>query len=365
MLKNKFISFLIVSLALTAFLAGYVLVKKGMSPKTDLRTGTILDKFEDGEKAPGDQVLPVEVAKPKLLSERKVSSVVNSTDKNEIIYAEKNTGRIFRLNLENLSEENLRSQSQTDFQSVLWSPNRKEAIELISSSPKIKFRHFGFNENRSTELNNNIHSLAFSPDGNYIGYYYQNEASETDTYTSGRIFISQPNGLYQKKILDTRLKNLELSWPLSDKLALKTELSEVFMLSENGKLTKFLDQKFNLEETWSKNGKKLLFSSSFNPSNSQTWLQVKEVDSKSEWPLSVEGKASKCTWSIDNLNLFCGLSKLPSVDEIYEINTSDGSRKLIAEPEMPVKSLLPTPTEDAIIFINSADEKLYSIKISD
>lgn len=361
---KKLSSFLAIAIIGTAFLAGYILVGREISTDPKTKTGTILEKFDDQRQATsGQQQATTAEIKPIVVTDRKVDSFVNSLNKNWVLYTEKGTGNVFEKNLENQTEETISGPNLTGFLSSTWSPNKKEIINLLSSPSGLKLKYLNLETGKTSDFSSHVNSVAFSPDGNYVAYFYFDKTASASE--SGRIFISQPNGLYPKKILNTRLENLTLSWPLPDKLAFKTGSSEMFLLSTDGGLTKLLEQKPNLEETWSKSGRKLLFSSLADPANGQSWLQLKDIELRSEQNLNIEGRASKCVWSLDDVHVFCALSTSPLIDEIYKINSSDGSKKLVAEPEMPIKSLLLTPSEDTLLFINTSDEKLYSIKIAD
>ena len=94
-------------------------------------------------------------------------------------------------------------------------------------------------------------------------------------------------------------------------------------------------------------------------------LWLKDIESKEETPLDLEGDASLCAWSKDDITIICALSKSPSIHEIYKINSLDKSRKLAAEPNMLIKELLMSAAEYNLLMISAVDEKLYSIKISD
>src|SRR3989344_296311 len=102
--KSGFLLFLIISLALTAFLAGYIMVERGAGTKLSSKTGTILDKFDGNQPPATDNQEPADNSRPVLLTEKKVLSVVNSYDKGAVLYFEKNTGKLFELDLETKTE---------------------------------------------------------------------------------------------------------------------------------------------------------------------------------------------------------------------------------------------------------------------
>lgn len=370
MKKSGFLIFLVLSLALTAFLAGYVMVRRGADSTLRSKTGTILDKF-NGSGQEDTNLENTKEAIPTPLTERKVLSVVNSPIKNVILYFEKNTGRLFEFNMETKGEQVILDKTMPNFTSAIWSPTKKNFIGTFVSDSKNVFKSFDVTTGKETTMNPGIRSVAFSHDGNLIAYHYLDpvEAENTanpeisPTVQIGKIMISEPDGKYEKKILDTRLSSVNISWPMKDNILLETSAAEVFILSEDGKLSSLFGPSFGLKKVLSPSGKKLIFSYlSANEDQGETMLSIKDLASKEERSL-LPASASKCVWSIDDVNLLCAIQKSPSVDAIYLINTIDGSEKLIAEPLMAVRDLLLSPLEDYLVFIGVSDDKLYSIKI--
>ena len=274
--KSRFSKFLVVALALTAFLAGYLMIGGGFSNSPRNITGTVLDKFDGQEDTAGSQQGIENSTEPMLLVDRQAVSLTTSHNNESILYYEKNTGKIFEFDLTNKKESIVSDTEMANFISSIWSPTREEVVSSFYSQSGSDFRHYNFNTREATKLDPNIKSAAFSPDGDLIVYYYfdnqpitpiqsinpiteeMGETSPPPTILVGKIIISEPTGQYQKKIIDTRLKDVEVSWPTKDQIVLKTPLSDLFLLTEGGGLNKFLESRPLLEEKWSKTGKKLL-----------------------------------------------------------------------------------------------------------
>lgn len=356
---KKFDLFITVSLSLTAFLAGYVIVHKNAPNNTLTQTGNLLDKFgENTDPTPP----PIEDTKPFLLSNRKVVSPTNSLTTGDIMFYEKNTGKIFEVNIKSKTEKTLSDKILPNFLSADWSPDRKSSLLSFVSGEGMRFSYFNLNTLEEKELDSKVRSITPSHSGGLVAFYYlENTASDT-----GKIALAEPDGSYPKKILDTRLKDIKLNWPLPDVISLKTKYGEMFLLTQEGKLTKLTDIKPGLQEKWSPSGKKLLFSTleagEYEP-GSMLW--IKDIDSKAEIPLNLEGRGSACDWSIDDIHVFCAIKKSPSVDEIYKINSQTGVSELAAEPDMPIQDLFLMSLEEYLIFTDLRDNKLYGIKITE
>ncbi len=366
---KRFSKFLVLAVAITAFLIGYLLIGGDFGSGPKPKTGTILDKF-DGQVAnsdtPNTESGP---SMPFLITDTRIVSLTSSRNKNSLLYYEKGTGKLFEFNLDEKMEKVISDTVLPNFMSSAWSPTRKEVIQSFYSQAGQDYRHYSFSTGKTTGLDQNIRSLAFSPDGNTLVYYYLEKKTidileELPTKQAGKIIISQTDGQYPKKILDTRIKDLEISWPAKNQIILKTVDSGIYILTEEGGLTKFMEPTGLLQERWSQSGKKMLFSG-LTDERMEPLLWIKDLETREEKPLNIAGEASKCVWSIDDINIICALMKSPSVDELYQINTSDNSQELIAEPEMLIKEVLLSEIEDYIIFQGASDEKLYGIKISD
>jgi hypothetical protein len=320
-------------------------------------TGTILDKFstQTADKTAPVKEGPVSV----LLSDRQASFVSNSSEKNNVLFYEKNTGKIFELNIEDKTERVISDKNVSDLLSVIWSPTKKEVLNFLNPPTGKLLKHSKLGGSL-TDLGSNIHSAAFSPDGNLIAYYYRDDSQD-----SGKIVISQPDGMYQKKIFNTRLENIEVSWPDKDRVALKTGHS-VYILTTEGGFNKLTESGLGFEEKWSPGGKKMLFSFfSGDIQDPKMMLGLKKAETGDEIISELMGSARKCAWSVDDVNIYCIIPDTPSEDVIYKINTDDWKLKIAAEPKALVKELLLSNLEDNIIFVGESDNKLYSIKIVD
>lgn len=366
---------------MTAFLVGYLLMGKNLSSNPKPETGTILDRFEGQDTENNAETAKSGPTIPFLITDKKVISVASSNNKNGVLYFEKGTGKILEFNFIDRNEKILSDTVLPNFISSIWSPARKEVIHSFYVQSGQDYRHYSFSTDKTTQLDPNMHSLAFSPDGNLIVYYYlaeettepsQSESSEeladapTELTTKqvGKIIIAQTDGQYPKKILTTRIKDLEISWPAKNQIVLKTVDSGIYILTEEGELTKFMEPMGLFQEKWSQSGKKVLFSVLKDDKEEPT-LWIKDLATREEKPLEIEGSADKCAWSIDDTNIICALAKSPSIDELHQINIVTGSKNILAEPEIPIKEVALSETEDYLVFISALDDKLYGLKISD
>jgi len=91
---------------------------------------------------------------------------------------------------------------------MIFGPKGEDAIAAISESGNLKRYYFDLGNDSRTALNQNIKSVAFSPDGRKIAYYFYD-----GRLAEGNISVSDPDGSGFKNIFKTRIEDLEISWP--------------------------------------------------------------------------------------------------------------------------------------------------------
>lgn len=345
------------SLSFTAFLGGYLISQKDFHRNPNsLSTGSILDKFNGGDSKTNSQI---ESSKNlRLLSPRGVISPVLSKEKDGIIFYEKNTGKVFEVALKDLKEKSVSDISLDNLTQTTWSPSRKDVVSVFYYPKGNRYKYFNYKTKFSVDLGTDIKSLVFSPDGSQMAYFGTKDGS-------GGIFISQPDGSASKKILPSRLDDIEIYWPSNDLIYFKTTTangSGLFSLTKIGEVREVLGSKNNLDVKWSKDGSRVLFSET---KESTIRLFYKDLSSNNEVLLGISTKASKCDLDINGETVVCGVPR-PSAsgDEIYEINNATGLVKLLSSPTSKIDTaeLFLSGLGDYVTILNSLDDKLYLFK---
>ena len=388
LMGNKFLIILIVlSLSLAAFLTGYLISQKDFTKQSaNLGEGSILERFDgnqtsDGINSSGDLFA---------LSKRAVLSPTLSKEKTSVLYYDKNSGQVFEAGPGGLNPERNREGPQRasvsygmneklvsdkplpNLVETIWSPNKKEVVSVFDTNNGKDFRYYNYQTNKVVGLGKTIRSLAFSPDGSHIAYL-------RSLGLDGAIYVSAPDGSSPRKIIETRLSDIELSWPSEEHISFKASLDgrdSVYLLSLTGNLTKFVDEPGKVDVLWSSGGTKLLYST--RESNPRTqgaeqssydggspMLFVKDVLSSSVKALGISTPAYKCAWGINSNYVVCAIGRSgQGGEDIYKINM-DGTKELVFSPvkNISASQVMLTGTEDFLILVNEIDGKLYALKI--
>lgn len=363
---KKLTIFLLTAASLTSALIGYILIGQGFFINPKSQTGTLLDKFD--EQKPTPQAVQEDANNPILLSDRQVVSPTVTFDKRGLLYFEKGTGKVFEYDFDDKKESIISDALLPNFISARWSPVKNLTLNSYISDNGVTLGTFSPSTGERMDLGKEVRSATFSNDGGLLAYYYfyNNPATDNDpsAVNLGQILLSELDNSYQKKILDTRITNIELEWSLLDKITLKANSSDLFILTKEGKLTKILSDKLDLAYKLSPSGNKVLFSSFELINNKSTpMLWLKDLDSGVEEPLNISGDASKCAWSIDDTTVYCAISRSPVADDISTINTLTKKNTVIYGTSLNISELHLSGLEEYLILLSQRDNKLYSIKI--
>ena len=252
-MNNKYlIVLLVLYLSLAAFLSGYLISQKDFTKQPANIGGGFLEKFD--ESRPDD--LGNSSGDLFTLSKRTVLSPTLSKEKDSVLYYDKNSGQVFEAGPGGLNEKIISNKLLPNLIATFWSPNKKEVVSVFGTKKGKNFRYYNYQTNKVVDLGKTIRSLAFSPDGSHIAYL-------RSLGLDGAIYVSAPDGSSPRKIIETRLSDIELSWPSEEYISFKASVDgrdSVYLLSLTGNLTKFIDEPGKADVLWSSGGTKLLYS---------------------------------------------------------------------------------------------------------
>lgn len=314
-----------------------------------------------------------------VISQERVLGV--TIDGQKVKYYSTDNGNVYQSDFDGSQLTRISSNLLTGLLEVLWSPSKNKVIAFFEKDGLIKKYFYDYQTQKSAPLNQNIRALTWSPTEDKIAYQYYNPQTEENN-----ISIADGDGSQWANLMQTRMKDLVINWPVPEKLSLMTKPSGfsqsiLYTLDlENGNFEKIIDQTYGLTVLWSPLGDKILFSET-NSQGQNLKLKVVDLNRQTIYQLSFVTLPEKCVWSQDNRTLFCAVPKniptsfvLPDdyykgtvsfSDDFWRINleTERANQILEAEEGFDGYQLFLPTKEDYLLFINKKDGLLYSLKL--
>ena len=363
--KILIILFILLFIAIGVFLVYNFLFKK--TPPEKIPSEEVSYHYEEN--------VPPAEKRIKTISKEPVVSPIIGND-NKIKYYSAINGNLWECDINGNNFKLVSSKNRKGLIKVLWSPNKTESILIFSINDKIKKYFYNYTTDRLKELSSNIKWIAFSPSGNKIAYQYIDEKSNN-------ISIANPDGNNWQNILPTRIKDLIVEWPSSDKISIRTKpsglaQSVLYTISvTDSSITKILTDIYGLSILWSPTGDKFIYSSTNNSGKNLT-LNLRDKNGNIS-DLNIATLPEKCVWSVDDKTLYCAVPKIlpnravlpddyykglvSTSDEIWKINTQTKEKTLIIDTDYDVFSPLLSPYEKYLFFINKKNGYLYRLTL--
>lgn len=343
-----------ITLGAVAFLTGYLLMlKEGRSQQTGsfiqrFTNNRSIESFESGEPI----TLPI--------SGRQFISFVGPFSISGDIIAVDKDGNVVRIDTDVLRENVVTSLKHSNISEAFLSPNGNSLVYSFYDIENIKkYLYLNFKSNEPVEISDGLRSVAFSPSGDQIAYLINNDGE-------GELLISKGANVI-RRALKTRLGAAIIDWPVGFMSILSYDRSghgDLFVLKDGNNLNKIISYQYDLNIKWSPSSEGVVFSAKDETGSDHLFYKGFGGDEKVVG-LGI-GRASKCVWVRDNINVICGLTNQSYLkDEFYRINTTDGSRSPAAMPNINLitKDIAINQSGDHIFILNDIDDGLYSIKI--
>jgi len=321
------------------------------------------------------------ITKTTELTKQKTLNPTMSSDGNSVKYYSQDDGKFYSLNAKGeavaISDKVFHNVSD-----VTWSPNSGKAVIEYPDKTKIVY---DFNTEKQVTLPKHWEDFAFSPDSNQL--VMKSLATDPDNRW---LIVSDADGSKARALefIGTNDKTVIPSWsPSNQSVAMYTKgidlnRKEVFFVGlneENFKSTVTNGRGFQSE--WSKTGDKLLYSVYNTDTNLKPslWIVGAQGDNigAGRKSLEIETWADKCTFA-NNSKIYCavpeslenGAGMFPEValktkDQLYEIDTETGSKKLIAIPDgsYNISNLMVSEKEDTLFFSDQKTNQIYKIDL--
>jgi Tol biopolymer transport system component len=362
MTKTSSLFFIIIFISAVAFSAGYYFSGKNPSG-TDILSSSLLSKFEVvGNNNETDKMVPYLPSTSQPLNSEGATSLTISTNPDSIVYYEKKTGRIIELNYALGTKAIITNNSLANFISSIWSPDKKSVISLFYDSLGNYYKYYNFKTKKVSVFKNNIKSITYSPDSKNIIYLQE------DTLDNA-IYVALPDGSSRKKILNTRLQNIELFWPATNRIYIQTTsdrdgTSSLFRINETGSTLKLLENGLEMQVNFSADGKRFL--SSYIADGELVTKLIIENDK--EISLKKALWANECAWSANGDLIYCVSPRIneDSSPAIIEYSVLDDAIRQVGNLPFNgrVNTAILSTSENYLILLSRATDKIYAIKIT-
>lgn len=312
----------------------------------------------------------------------------NISTSSDVMFVEKTTGYVYAVNTDATELKRLTNTLIPKISNVWWGkknnkPNliikytdKNEAVRWFNST--IEEIDSGEGQLIGSDLSLDIFSLAVSPNKDNIVYLKkvnQNVIAEVLNLSSGK----------KTNIFNSNFKDWNINWDSSSSIELNSKPSGgvagiLMSLNPNTNQPKTLLEGVNgLTTLVSPQGNKILVSSGGATS-------IYNQAQKSSELLNINTFPEKCTWSNDNLHVFCGVpNQLPTSlypdnwysgevsfsDSIIKINTETGTTTLLINPtaennntQIDMINPFLVQNESALIFTNKQDLTLWALDLT-
>ncbi len=315
-----------------------------------------------------------------------LSPSISSDGDGSILYIDKNTGSLQKLDLASGKKEVLSDITLTSPISAIWKTNGTAAIAKEFRSNEPSFRLISFvNSVPPALLKWGIRYLIWDELENNIIYTYQDAA--------GKMTLNRalPDGSEWKEL--EKLPSTPVfiqSIPKSPLIALwerpaNNRVGELKTINiTNGETKTLFPGKYGANYLWSPNGENILLSWAPEKNKSRITLAMINKNGGEYTDLNFPTLVEKCVWLNDNKTVYCALpgslsqtavmpddfygQSFSSSDTFWKIDTETGkSERIVALEDMSESfdavTLLVSPDESKLFFVNRKDNKLYSIQL--
>src|SRR3989344_7784921 len=237
---------------------------------------------------------------------------------------------------------------------VVWSLDAKKAIIFYNLNDEVRKILVDYSENtpKTNFISDSVSAVIFSPDSKSMAFINSTETAEN-------VFVANSSFGNQRKILDNNIPNLEISWPTTNIISLKTKSSNttsgfLYTINTNGgNFTKIIES-LGLDAVWNNAGSGLVYT------NSNMDLFFLDIKTGARKSLGLKTVAEKCAFSKKQLNVvYCAV---PSTIESGNYPDEWWQGKKSFEDNMVA---IDVSTLDLVLFANTQSDAVNPILLED
>jgi len=283
-----------------------------------------------------------------------VISPVAESIGNGVLYYHANNGFVSRADIASRQSTLVSQATLPGLRDVIWSPDRQWVVTVFSAQHGQSYQYFNYQTHAHGTLPSSVIGATFSPDSSSLAMAEQ-MGDETD------ILTGQPDGANAQVILKTHLPHVSISWPQAHTLALTTKddtgVASMYLLGDDGGLTKIIDSETGLHTVWSPDGSKVLYSTT------EEGLMSYAPESNQYASQPIATTADQCVWHADNQSVLCAVD-VKGETNIESLRVGDTSAQTIASNLIisPEKLFL-SSDEKFMVILSGSDHTLYGLKL--
>ncbi len=299
-------------------------------------------------------------------------------ENDKLFYYAKDSGSVFETDLDGRNKRTIFAQKISDLIDVSWSSRGDKAILKTLGG----YSYFDYGTKKNIQLKSGLDTVSWSKAGDRIFYKYFDDISGQRS-----INISLPDGSDWKKLADVKFRDVAIFPFDGENAALfwnsgksNEEISLNIVSLETLEVKNIFSGKFGADCKVSSDGKKILISHLKKQGENSLTTGIVNINGEYR-EIGVPTLASKMTWSSDGKYIYYALpskiensimpdeyksEKVKTLDTFWKINTENGEKTRIIELEnitgsYDASNLVLTPSENALLFVNRNDEKVYRL----
>lgn len=320
------------------------------------------------------------------ITDEAVLAPILSNDDASIKYYSKSTGKVYRVNLLDLSKKIISDNNLIGLLDVFWSPDQTKVISKFSGgSGYPKYSFYDYSTQSGSKLSENIGTAVWQNNNKIFYTYFDRKTKEKS------INISDPNGELYKKIINFTPDSIVIApipkssfisfWNKPDSFTESTMQSTSVL---GGEIKTLSAKIFGADYLWNNDGTMFLRSNVDQKGGHTMELGASNSLGGEYKNLGIPTFVSKCAWSKNNDYIFYALpgaisekSVLPNDynnnlfttnDTFWKVNIKTGEKERLVSLEnltnaYDASDLFLDSDESHLFFINKIDGKLYKITL--
>ncbi|MBI5913153.1 WD40 repeat domain-containing protein [Candidatus Azambacteria bacterium] len=327
----------------------------------------------------GENIVAID-EKLKRISATPAISPIAAADGSRVLYAGKTSG-VFEVDFSGGNQKETTFTPLKNLYKIFWSKDRNEFAAVYASQDGRKTFYYNTQTKQTSPYDTHIDSLAFSPVENKLAYHYQETGGGINN-----ISVADPSGANAATVINTRLQEARIAWITQNEIALSTAPSGLapnllwVLNTSTQKLSTALTDIYGLTTLWAPDGERFLFSQTSQKGKGLS-LSVADKKGTSVKKLDLTTLPEKCVFAKDKKSAVCAAPAImPDIvwpddyykniysaqEQLWRVNLESGKKEMLYEfagISFDAASLLLSPQEDVLVFLNRKDGFLYSVKL--